>query len=234
MIDDIENNEEEKRKKGETEGEGEGDGRSGRGRVGGGTGTGEAAAGSRSSIAFSVDASKLKEIMANWRQLDLGETVSAVVEFFSDGITRASANLSVDWPKAANLKNAGFALMNRFDSFGKDMTRAMRQRTREATGLCPKKIWHEFQGQARVVRQLSLRTRIRVVDMATEFEAASDASTKRFVVTVPEGNGYSEPSTIGRIVDHFRQLSINADFEMKDSIAVKNTDGSYTLITRGP
>jgi hypothetical protein len=120
-----------KRKDGETEGKG---GRAGgTGRAGGGAAGGVI---DNRGIAFSIDATRLKEIMANWRRLDMGEAVSAVTEFFGEGLARASANMVVKFDSATK---AGFAIMTKFVSFGQDMAGAMRTRSREATAVIRRK-----------------------------------------------------------------------------------------------
>src|ERR1700722_18512628 len=88
----------------------EGKGRSGKG---GSSGSASGAVGAVAGAArFSINPQQLKEIWAQWKQLNVGETVAAVAEFFSELPARASANLHVDWTKAANLKNQGYALVN--------------------------------------------------------------------------------------------------------------------------
>ena len=52
-------------------------------------------------------------------------------------------------------------------------------------------------------------------------------------VAVPEGNGYSDPSTVSRIVDHFKQLHIDADFVSENGLPVKTADGAYTVVVSG-
>jgi|ERR1700722_11901712 len=137
MTDPIDNDELEQRKKKETEG---------KGRAGGsGSSEGSGALGTAArGITFSVDATRLKDIMANWRQMDLSETVTALIEFVSDGVMRASANLTVDWVKAATLKDAGYALNNKLIAFCQDMLRATRERTREATAYVQRKYGVNF------------------------------------------------------------------------------------------
>jgi hypothetical protein len=133
MTDPIDNDELEQRKKKETEGKGRA----------GGSGSGAIGTDVRG-IAFAVDAAQKKEIWANWRQMDLGETVTALLEFVSEGVMRASANLSVDWAKAANLKDAGYAVNNKLIAFCQDMLRATRERTREATAYVQRKYGVSF------------------------------------------------------------------------------------------
>jgi hypothetical protein len=96
----------------------------------------EGAASGNRGIVFSVDATKLKDIMANWRRLDMGEAVAAVAEFFGEGAARASANMIVKFDSATK---AGFAIMTKFISFGQDMAGAMRTRSREATAQIRRK-----------------------------------------------------------------------------------------------
>lgn len=69
---------------------------------------------------------KLKEIMANWEQLDLAKTVARVAEFFSELPARASANMRVDW---ASMSRHGFAVVNHLISSGQEIAHFMRERT---------------------------------------------------------------------------------------------------------
>jgi hypothetical protein len=72
-------------------------------------GRGKAGSGARVRVAR-LSPQKLKEVMANWRELTAQELVDAVVEFFSEGPMRASANVVVSWTKSANAKS--FAIVN--------------------------------------------------------------------------------------------------------------------------
>lgn len=113
MTDPIDENEEEaaRRKKKKDEGEGDSDSW-GRGKAG-------AVSGVRH-----LPPQKLKEVMADWRHLDIATVLQAVADFFSELPMRASANLSVLFDKSK-----GFALVNWIISFGEkaahnlDMTR---------------------------------------------------------------------------------------------------------------
>ncbi len=100
--------------------EGEGDSDSfGRGKAGAGAG------------AIRLPPQKLKEVMADWRHLDVSAVVEAVAEFFSDWPMRAAANLSVAWTKTrANPKS--FAIVNWVIEAGKSAVREL-ARTRERT-----------------------------------------------------------------------------------------------------
>ena len=91
MTDPIDNEEEiARRKKKKGEGEGEGDADSwGRGKAGAGAMAGKT----------HLPPQKLKEVMADWRHLDIAAVMQAIVEFFGDLPMRASANLSVVWEK---------------------------------------------------------------------------------------------------------------------------------------
>ena len=122
----------------------------GKGRAGGSSGSGALGGTSgQNGIAFSVDAVRLKQIMADWRKLNMGEAVSAVAEFFNEGVARASANLIVTFETiSATGAKAGFAIMNRFITFGQDMVGAMRTRSREATAQVRKKYGIAFRAKA--------------------------------------------------------------------------------------
>ena len=78
-------------------------------------GRGKAGAGSGLSGKFGVPPNKLKEIVGDWRHLDVNAVVEAVAEFFGDFPMRASANLSVVWE---NVKNKSFAIVNWVIDFG--------------------------------------------------------------------------------------------------------------------
>src|SRR3989344_7788888 len=54
-----------------------------------------------------------------------------------------------------------------------------------------------------------------------------------FSVTVPAGNGYSDPAGIPRIVEHFQQLGIDAEFATESGVATKTPEGAYTLTVKG-
>lgn len=101
---DDENEEVRRKKKGDS---GEGDSDSwGRGKAGAGAGGG-----------IRIPPTKLKEVMADWRHLDVKAVVEAVAEFFSDLPMRASANLQVKWEQTkANVKS--FAIVNWLITFG--------------------------------------------------------------------------------------------------------------------
>jgi len=98
-MEDTEKEELERRKKkGGDEGAGDGD-PWGRGK-----------AGAASGIAR-LPPQKLKEVMADWRHLDMNALMEAIAEFFSDLPMRASANLSVAWERTkTNVKS--FAVVN--------------------------------------------------------------------------------------------------------------------------
>ena len=90
-------------------------------------GRGKAGAGSGGGIKISPQ--KLKEVMADWRHLDVTTVVEAVGEFFADMPMRASANVSVTWEKTkANVKS--FAIVNWVIEFGEKTVREL-ARTRE-------------------------------------------------------------------------------------------------------
>jgi hypothetical protein len=129
MTDPTEDDEIKARKKGETEGKGG----SGKGRVGGAAGGAITDVGG---IVFSLDATKLKEVMAAWRRLGTAEAVSAVAEFFGEGLARASAHCVVMFDGASK---GAFAIMTKFVTFGQDLAGAMRTRTREATAVIRRK-----------------------------------------------------------------------------------------------
>ncbi len=103
MTDPIDDEEEARRKK-KIKDEGEGDADSwGRGKAGAGSMMGR----------VRLPPQKLKEVMADWRHLDVTAIVQAVAEFFADLPMRASANLSVAWKQTKS-----FALVNWLVSFG--------------------------------------------------------------------------------------------------------------------
>lgn len=54
---------------------------------------------------------------------------------------------------------------------------------------------------------------------------------QQFRVLVPEGNGYSDPKTVVRIIDHLQQLRLEAGFKCESGIPVKNEEDGYTLLT---
>jgi len=98
MTDPIDDEEELRRKKKKGGDEGEGDADS--------WGRGKAGAGSMMSK-VRLPPQKLKEVMADWRHLDLAAVVQAVAEYFSEMPMRASANLSVAWKQTKS-----FAIVN--------------------------------------------------------------------------------------------------------------------------
>ncbi|MDD3029544.1 MAG: hypothetical protein PHS57_04610 [Alphaproteobacteria bacterium] len=68
---------------------------------------------------------RLKEVMANWRHLDMTEVVEALADFFSDWPMRASANLAVAWERTkTNAKS--FAIVNWAISFGENAWKELR------------------------------------------------------------------------------------------------------------
>ncbi len=90
-------------------------------------GRGKAGAGASGGIRLPPH--KLKEVMADWRHLDVSAVVEAVAEFFSEMPMRASANLSVTWEKTkTNVKS--FAIVNWVIEFGDKTVREL-ARTRE-------------------------------------------------------------------------------------------------------
>lgn len=109
MTDPTDNeNEETARRKKKDEGEGDSDSW-GRGKAGAGAGVGR--------VTRHLPPLKLKEVVADWRHLDMQALVEAVAEFFSELPMRASANLSVAWKQTkSNAKS--FALVNWVISFG--------------------------------------------------------------------------------------------------------------------
>ncbi|MFA4994025.1 MAG: hypothetical protein WC521_01825 [Bdellovibrionales bacterium] len=120
MTDPIDSeNEEElaRRKKKKGEGEGEGDADSwGRGKAGAGAMVGK----------VRLPPQKLKEVMADWRHLDVTAVARAVAEYFSELPMRASANLSVAWKQSKS-----FALVNWLVTYGEKAAgelRAARER----------------------------------------------------------------------------------------------------------
>jgi hypothetical protein len=52
-----------------------------------------------------------------------------------------------------------------------------------------------------------------------------------FKVMVPSGNGYSDPTAMLRVVQHFRELKIAAEFKSKDGIPI-NEDDEYTMVVK--
>ncbi len=106
MVDEIDDDEEARRKKKKDEGEGDADSW-GRGKAGAGAMGGK----------VHLPPQKLKEVMADWRHLDLAAVVEAVTEFFSALPMRASANLSVAWQQTkTNAKS--FAIVNWLIKYG--------------------------------------------------------------------------------------------------------------------
>jgi hypothetical protein len=107
-------------KKGGDEGEGDQDS-FGRGKAGAGAGGG-----------IRVSPQKLKEIMADWRHLDVTAVMEAVAEFFSELPMRVSANCEVTWEKTkSNVKS--FAIVNWAIEAGEKAVRELaknRDRTR--------------------------------------------------------------------------------------------------------
>jgi len=114
----LSSNEEEHERKVEDTGEGDSDS-FGRGKAGAASGVAK------------ISPQKLKEVMADWRHLDVTAVVEAVAEFFSELPMRASANLSVTWEKTkSNVKS--FAIVNWMIEFGENTVREL-ARTRERT-----------------------------------------------------------------------------------------------------
>jgi hypothetical protein len=104
MTDPIDDEEELRRKKKKSGDEGEGDADSwGRGKAGAGSMMGK----------VRLPPQQLKEVMADWRHLDVAAVIQAVTEFFSDLPMRASANLSVAWKQTKS-----FAIVNWLVTFG--------------------------------------------------------------------------------------------------------------------
>jgi len=131
MTDRTDDEDESPRKKKKGEGSTEGDSDSwGRGKAGAG------AAGGKISH---LSTQRLKEVMADWRHLDMAAVIQAVAEFFAELPMRASANLSVAWEQTkTNAKS--FALVNWIISFGERAAKEMnlvRSRTakRDTRGL---------------------------------------------------------------------------------------------------
>jgi len=90
MSDITDDGDDEERRKKKKKDEGEGDADSwGRGKAGAGSAMGR----------VRLPPQKLKEVMADWRHLDVDALIEAVTEFFSELPMRASANLSVFWDK---------------------------------------------------------------------------------------------------------------------------------------
>ena len=124
MTDPIDDNDEDaerraKKKKGGDSGEGDSDSW-GRGKAGFGASGG-----------IRIPPQKLKEVMVDWRHLDVTAIVEAVAEFFSEMPMRASANLSVAWEKTkTNVKS--FAIVNWVIEFG-DRAAHELGKTRELT-----------------------------------------------------------------------------------------------------
>lgn len=110
MTDLTDDDEETLHSKKKTEDSGEGDSDSwGRGKAGAGSGVSRARR--------NLSPQRLKEVMADWRQLDVAALVQAVAEFFVEMPMRASANLRVAWKQTrANAKS--FAVVNWLISFG--------------------------------------------------------------------------------------------------------------------
>lgn len=110
MTDLTDDDEETLRSKKKVEDSGEGDSDSwGRGKAGAGSGV--------SRVRRTLSPQRLKEVMADWRQLDVAALVQAVAEFFVEMPMRASANLRVVW-KQTKTNTKSFALVNWLIAFG--------------------------------------------------------------------------------------------------------------------
>lgn len=70
----------------------------------------------------------LKEVASNFEYLDATKAAARLAEFFSEGVARASAHVSVSY---ANLQNQGFAIVHQAIQFAKDVSRLMMNLTRE-------------------------------------------------------------------------------------------------------
>jgi hypothetical protein len=109
-----------KKKKGDS---GEGDSDSfGRGKAGAGAGGG-----------IKISVQKLKQVVAEWRQLDMNEIMEAVAEFFSV-VLRASAHCVVGWESVKGVNAKSFALINWAIKSGKDAALWTRDAARGAAG----------------------------------------------------------------------------------------------------
>jgi hypothetical protein len=96
-------------------------GKSGRGKVGsGGAGV------------YKILPNKLKEIMNIWEYLDVNKAVARMAEFFSEGVTRASANLEVKWE---SVTKGGFAVVSHALEIGSDLAKFVRGRERSREGM---------------------------------------------------------------------------------------------------
>src|ERR1700681_321569 len=93
--------------KSEEKTDGSGDGGSGRGKAGSGGG-------------YKILPNKLKEIMNIWEYLDVNKTIVRMAEFFSEGVTRASANLQVKWE---SVTKGGFAVVSHALEIGGDLAK---------------------------------------------------------------------------------------------------------------
>jgi hypothetical protein len=125
MVDPTDDEDEENpRRKKKDEGEGDADSW-GRGKAGAGAMAGR--------VTRHLPPPKLKEVMADWRHLDMGALVEAVAEFFSELPMRASANLSVAWKQTkSNAKS--FALVNWVIAFGDKAAKDMKMSRERVKG----------------------------------------------------------------------------------------------------
>ena len=115
---DNEDEEAAKRRKKDDSGEGDSDS-FGRGKAGAGTGGG-----------IKISAQKLKQVMADWRHLDINEVAEAVAEFFGE-VLRASAHIAVDFVTKSNVK--AFAILEHSIKGGQKLAAARtRARVRSA------------------------------------------------------------------------------------------------------
>ena len=120
MTDPIDDDEESRRKKKKGGDEGEGDADSwGRGKAGAGSMMGK----------VRLPPQQLKEVMADWRHLDVAAVIQAVTEFFSELPMRASANLSVAWKQTKS-----FALVNWLVSFGEKAAAELKHTREKGAG----------------------------------------------------------------------------------------------------
>lgn len=127
---DDEDSEANRKKKGDS---GEGDADSfGRGKAGAASGVAR------------LSPQKLKEVMANWRELKAQDLVDAVVEFFSEGPMRASANAAVSWAKKTNAKS--FAIVNWAIEAGDKAVREFTRARDRAAGRDSKGFRREHKG----------------------------------------------------------------------------------------
>ncbi|MFA5040782.1 MAG: hypothetical protein WC464_04015 [Bdellovibrionales bacterium] len=122
MIDPTDNEEEIARRKKKDEGEGDADSW-GRGKAGAGAMAGK----------VRLPPQKLKEVMADWRHLDVLAVIEAVADFFSALPMRASANLSVAWQQTkSNAKS--FAIVNWAIKYGEKAAKELKLSREKGAG----------------------------------------------------------------------------------------------------